>query len=379
MEENNQRIPIGEHVTMFRRGKRKTWTADFWHQGQHGRKSLRTRHERKARARAAELDSRIQQGLDPTTKKVKAAISICQAKDDFLAFKKVERKRKKTISKYRGILKKFEEFAKDQEITNLRELDLQLIDRYRASYVETLAARSMHNEAIALKHFLGWCTERDLITANPLGSRKFRRPRHEPRGGPTLAQVNAVLEIAPVHLLPVIAIAAFAGHRSGDIERLLVEDVDFAGNWIHFESRPGAETKTGNSTKVPLHPRLCAILKETPKSKGRTFFTAPPSVQFPNGDHHLNMRDVNEQFQKLLKQLDIPAGKKAGGFTFHSLRSFFKTHCVNAGIPREVVDAWQDHVGDRRPVASDGYYKLSDEDSQAFMKKVHFGDGKPAA
>ena len=91
------------------------------------------------------------------------------------------------------------------------------------------------------------------------------------------------------------------------------------------------------------------------------------------------MRDINEQFQELLKQLKIPAGKKNDGFTFHSLRSFFKTFCINAGIPREVVDYWQDHAGDRRPTAGDLYYKLSDEDSQAFMNKVPFGDGKPAA
>ena len=48
-------------------------------------------------------------------------------------------------------------------------------------------------------------------------------------------------------------------------------------------------------------------------------------------------------------------------------------------IPREVVDAWQDHAGDRRPTASDLYYHLGDKESQEFMQKVPFGDGKPAA
>jgi integrase len=128
-----------------------------------------------------------------------------------------------------------------------------------------------------------------------------------------------------------------------------------------------------------MHSRLRKILEQLPRSNSNWYFTAPASTQFPDGGHHLNMRDVNEQFQKLLTQLSIPAGKKNQGFTFHSLRSFFKTFCVNSGIPREVVDYWQDHAGDRRPTASDLYYKLSDEDSQAFMKKVPFGDGKSAA
>lgn len=238
----------------------------------------------------------------------------------------------------------------------------------------------MNNDAVNLRTFLGWCAERKMIAANPLRSRKLRRPKSEPRGGPTLDQINSVLAIADPDLMPIIALAAFTGHRSGDVERLIPDDVDFKGNWIHFVSRSGGlETKTGNTTKVPIHPRLRRILESLPKSKRRWFFTAAPSVQYPNGGHHLNMRDINERFQKLLNVLKIPAGKKAGGFTFHSLRSFFKTFCVNANIPREVVDKWQDHAGDRRPTAGDLYYRLSDEKSQEFMKKVPFGDGKPAA
>ncbi len=43
------------------------------------------------------------------------------------------------------------------------------------------------------------------------------------------------------------------------------------------------------------------------------------------------------------------------------------------GIPREVVDEWQGHAG-RRPTASDAYYRLRDEESQAFMfEKAPFG------
>jgi integrase len=90
----------------------------------------------------------------------------------------------------------------------------------------------------------------------------------------------------------------------------------------------------------------------------------------------MNTKRLNEDFLTILKEFGIAAGKK-DGFTIHSLRSFFKTFCINAGVPREVVDIWQGHAPDRS--ASAGYYKLSDEDSQISMKKVAFATGEPAA
>ncbi|MCI0492825.1 MAG: hypothetical protein L0Z07_07795, partial [Planctomycetes bacterium] len=62
--------------------------------------------------------------------------------------------------------------------------------------------------------------------------------------------------------------------------------------------------------------------------------------------------------------------------TFHSLRSSFKTICTNARIPREVVDVWQNHAPDR--AASHVYYKLTDDESQRFMKCVPFDDSVPS-
>jgi integrase len=78
----------------------------------------------------------------------------------------------------------------------------------------------------------------------------------------------------------------------------------------------------------------------------------------------------------LLQKLGMPAGRDQG-FTLHSLRHSFKTICINAGIPREVVDAWQGHSPDRS--AGSAYYKLSDTESQRFMTMVPFGTGESAA
>ncbi len=123
---------------------------------------------------------------------------------------------------------------------------------------------------------------------------------------------------------------------------------------------------------MPIHARLRPVLeKALVSNKSGWLFTALPSRKFPGGGHHISTKRVNEDFIKVLKLLEIPAGQE-GGFTVHSLRRSFKAICVNAGIPREVVDAWQGHS--RIRTASDLYYKLSDAESQRFMKMAPFGD-----
>jgi integrase len=123
---------------------------------------------------------------------------------------------------------------------------------------------------------------------------------------------------------------------------------------------------------VPIHERLRPVLeKAIQANQSGWLFTALPSRKYPMGDHFISTKHLNEDFLALLKKLKLPAGQASGGFTIHSLRRSFKAICINAGIPREVVDLWQDHAHVRTP--GDLYYRLTDEVSQGFMKKVPFG------
>ena len=84
---------------------------------------------------------------------------------------------------------------------------------------------------------------------------------------------------------------------------------------------------------------------------------------------------LNRQFQRLAKKLGMPVGRESG-FVLHSLRSFFESHCVSAGIHQRVIDTWLGHTSDKSMAAV--YYRLRDEESQDFMRKVPFEDGPPA-
>jgi integrase len=372
MNTNDEPIRIGDYVSIYPRGKKGTYTADYWQNGKHLRQSLRTRNLKIAKERGRRLELQLLEGVDAPARPRIVDKPLSAAVDEYITYLRTEGRRRKTLVKKEGFLKrKFLPFAKAYGAAELSEITMRVIDLYRESQSKTLSRRSMHNEGVMLKTFFGWCGERKYISENPLVGTKFRRPRNEPLGGPTLEQINQVLakcnrvRIAPLSLL------AFTGMRAGECQHLRREDVDLQNGWIHIVSRPGLETKTGQSWKVPIHPRLRAILEQQGGGKGPWFFTALPSRKYPQGGHHLNMKHVCEDLKKVLRKLGIAVGKKEAGFTLHSLRASFKTICIHAGIPREVVDQWQNHAG-RRPTASDAYYRLSDEESQRFMLRVPF-------
>jgi integrase len=67
----------------------------------------------------------------------------------------------------------------------------------------------------------------------------------------------------------------------------------------------------------------------------------------------------------------LNVGRAQQGLVTHSLRHFFKTHCINSRVPSQYTDAWLGHQGDRS--AGGRYFHLMDELSQRMMKDMSFG------
>ena len=373
MKENEKRIRIGDRVTIYPRGMKKIYVADYWHGDKHCRRSLGTRNLKVARQKAVELEAQLaNRGLTQAS----SVTALDKAVDVFVDHRRTENRRPKTVSKYRGFLREFVQFAADRGVTEVGKITALHIDEFRALRRRTHGPKSMHNEGVMLKCFFRFCRQRKLVPESPMADMVFKRPILEPRGGPDLEAINNILNAASQPRQTQLALLAFAGLRSGELQRLQPQDVDLRGGWIHVVSRPGAETKTGRSRKIPIHARLRPLLEATPKTPRNWFFEALPSKKYPEGGHCISTKHLNEDFLVLLKQLGLPAGRY-GGYTIHSLRHSFETICVNGGIPQRVIDTWMGHWSDRSMAAH--YYRLADNESQSFMKKVPFGTGKPAA
>ena len=373
-KKTSKRHRVGDRVTIYPRGKKKIYCADFWHDGKHQRISLETRNRKVATQRAVKIDANLASGKyssppPPTT--IETAVS------KYLAYLKSEGRARKTIVRYRGELNAFCDFCHVLRIHRLGQVTMLLFDDFRADRRQIHAERTVFHESVVVKQWIKWCKTRKLISGNPLEDYKLDKPRLQPKGGPSLGQVDSILAAAREPRRTQFAVLAFSGMRSGELQHLQRVDVDLDGNWLHIVSRPGAETKTRESWKVPIHARLRPLLERMPKTRFTYFFIAEASNRYPAGGHWINPKQLNEDFLRILDKLKIPAGRKNGGFTVHSLRHFFKTHCINCGVPKPVVDTWQGHKIDMSVGAQ--YYKLPDEDSQRFMTRVSFDTGESAA
>jgi integrase len=360
---------------MTPRGKKKIWVAEFSRDGRHCRRSLKTTNKKVATRRAVQLAAEL---LDGTYRTPPPAVTFRQAADDYLAFLKTEGRARTTLEKYGGIFANLGQILDELGVVRLSQVSPVHFDRFRAA--RKLAGRqpkTLSDEGVIVKQLFRWAKTRRLIAENLLADVKVSKPRLEPRGGPNLADVNRILDALADQDRVLVAVPAFTGMRSGELRRLTPTDLDLEGNWIHIVSRVGGETKTRKSRKVPIHPRLRLLLSGVTVSGRSWLFAESASFTSAGNDRPVNVKKLNERFLATLARLGLPAGRKGGGYTLHSLRHFFETFTVNNRTPQRVVDAWLGHSSDKSMGAN--YYKLSDQDSQKFMDEVPFGTGMPAA
>jgi site-specific recombinase XerD len=361
-----ERIPVGEYVTIYRRGKRGTWTADFLVDGVHQRRSLKTTNKKFAVRRAFEIDNRLSSG---TYRPPSPATTISAANQQYLDYLRAEGRASKTIVRYQGELKTFDEFCRQRNVHRLAQITPAVLDAYRAERRKTHHPKTLFHETIVFKQLLRWSESRRLIAENPLRHYRVAKPISLPKPAPTLPEVQQILAAATPRRRLLFATLAFTGMRVGDLRRLRQPDVDCGSGWFHVVSRPGAETKTRQSRKIPIHPELLTLLATYKIRKGPLFFSAEPSSKFPEGGHEISDKKLNEDFQHVAAKLGMPIGREAG-YTLHCLRRFFETFCINSGVPQRAVDVWMGHRSDKSMGAV--YYSLSDAESKAMMAKVPF-------
>lgn len=354
---------VGDRVAISPRGKQRIYQAEFWHDGQHRRKSLKTRNRRVALRRALEIEASLASGeFSPKP----PAIKIADAINGYLSHLKAEGRARKTLVRYGGELEALRQFLEQRRVMMLAGITLTLFDAFRAERSRDHEPGTMYHEGVVAKQFLKWCVSRGLLQSDPLTGYKLTRSPRIPKPAPTLDEVNRILAKCSGAARPPLVVLAFTGARVGELQALQKSDVGMESGFIEVRRQLSGPTKTGRARRIPIHGRILPIIrKQYATGSHQLLFTAQPSRTYPQGGRAIDPKRLNERFKAAVARAGL------SGFTLHSLRRFFTTHCINNSVPERVVRAW---LGHKDQSVTGLYYHLTDDESARFMNGVPFDD-----
>ena len=200
---------------------------------------------------------------------------------------------------------------------------------------EWLRARKVHattrnNDRRALVVFFSWGVDMGYVPTNPVSRVPQARTKDSPVEIFTPGQLRIILDNAPADVLPVLAIGAFAGLRSSEIERLDWSEINFLKDHIEVTA---AKSKTASRRFAPLNSSLKKWLKPLAKSKGPV---APA-----------NMAERLWKYHLVLAKKDKEKKRPAVKWIDNGLRHSFASYSIAQEEDAARVALWLGHTDAR--------------------------------
>ena len=162
-----------------------------------------------------------------------------------------------------GRLKKFCETFGQHLVCDITTAALE---KWIAGLRSKYSAQSVSNFHRTARLFFSFATPRGYCQEDPTAAiDKPKIPKAEGVGVFSPAEMEAILKGADKEVLPWIAIGAFAGLRSAEIDRLDWADVKFDRSLVEV---PASKSKTARRRLVPITPTLAAWLAPYSEKKG---------------------------------------------------------------------------------------------------------------
>ena len=219
-----------------------------------------------------------------------------------------------------------------------------------------VGARSKNNARATIGAFFKFCKEQGWLPRDHDGIElvsKFKEPVTDITIF-TPWEVTQFLTRARVEMIPFLAIGAFAGLRSAEIERLDWNEVHLADKFIEVKAQ---KAKTASRRIVPISDNLAAWLKDRVKTSG-------PVVPYDNVNKQIAWleEDVDEALaMAALKKAAAKAGKD--DWTPELLLDYHRKCCKAARAEDALKDGKtkHSHTEPEQPKARPGHTFLPDE------------------
>ncbi|MGF7160155.1 integrase [Rhodoligotrophos appendicifer] len=229
--------------------------------------------------------------------------------------------------------------------TPLIRFDSPLVVRIRDKASAKLGRRWGNYVKAVLSILFGWAAERGYMASNPAAIVKnIRRKKGAPEANRpwTDAEREAVLEAAPGHLLPAIALMMFCGLDPQDalaLPRSAVQDG-------RIESRRG---KTGQPVWLPLPAPVREILASAPAHEAETLCVTSRGQTWTPAGFRASWRPVRQKLER--------EGKVESGLTLKGLRHTVATILAEIGYDNRAI---ADVLGQKTEAMAAHYSRRAD-------------------
>lgn len=301
-------------MTLYRRGKI-WWAAIATVQGRQ-RCSLKTENQQAAKARYAELRNQAERervGLEVRDKNPDK-LTLSMAVDRHLAGPaKKQAQHGRLTHTFNKHIKRDPIGALPLERVTRGEI-ARWLDRKEAEGLSVTTCNRLKANLSAV--FTELMEREEWKGDNPCARVRQRKQKQAKARNLPDAAVFPLIENAPTkHWQVAFALAAFAGLRRGEIERLLWEDVDIDARTIFVRI-----SKTGVSRLVGMHRELVPLLKDARGDAGKNELVVP-YAGWPKSA--VIIRNALKR-----ANVDVPTSVQA---CFHSLRHTWATAMANCG------------------------------------------------
>ena len=223
---------------------------------------------------------------------------------------------------------------------------------------EGVAAQTMNHDRETLVQILEYAISQGLLMENPAGHLPRRKVGKSKLLIPTrdefaqLVRTLNTLDARARHAVDLVELLAYSGMRLGEAVSLRWEDIDRSRDLFTVT---GGETGTKNheARGVPLFPSLGKLLE---RIQSRCNETTGRVIKIESA-----------------KKSMITACEKAGlpNFTHHSMRHFFVSNAIEAGVDFKVIASWVGHK-DGGVLVAKTYGHLRDTHSFDMAKRMDF-------
>jgi site-specific recombinase XerD len=253
--------------------------------------------------------------------------------EEYMRFSQTN-KRLNSQSKDRYTIDNIREFAKDNNIINIKDIQTRHIEEYKTKRLNAgLKPRSVNRELQSLKAMLAKALEWKYITENPAKPAKYLKEVRKPPRFLNKEEVENLLKETSGKYKTMVMIALYTGFRISEVYNLQWQDINFEDNKISVVPRASFTPKDHEFRSLPLNSKLKEYLLKLSGPKHAAGYV----IEEGKKEERQPLNTLFVTFNQIFKKANI---KDA---SFHTIRHTFASHLVINGISLYTVSQLLGH------------------------------------